>query len=215
MPFHSTEPYTQRFGDDARNHRTALSGEMHLTDTTSISTTISPDKGQALVKLGSCQVYGNLPELEVASAAFKFAVDALSNGEDTKDPEEQEQPSLCKSCLVTHSRREPCSSVGTDKLRKAAYARMAKTHMITPQAAGLFVDAAAMFVERGDLVAARMLLHQFVMDDVAAQVVGILVSIQQASDPRWSPPPTQWPYPPGHPSRDGARQMLPSPADQS
>lgn len=205
---HSIEPFTQRFGGDERNYRTALSGELRLSSNTSVSATVDPDKGQALVKLGGCHIHGVLDDLEVAGAAFTFVIAALSGhtSPTTEDDDAPTKATVCTSCAVTHSRKEPCATVGSDRSLRKAYERMAKTHMITPRAAGLFVDAAMMFVQRGDLAAAKMLLHHFVVDDVAYEVVDILNRVHQAGDApaAWIPPPTgdDWSYPPGHPSAD-------------
>jgi hypothetical protein len=173
----SVEPYVQKFGGDARCSRTSLHGDLKMTPATAISATVQPDRGQALVKLGGLQIIGAAEDMEVAAAAFQFCATALTPAS-VSEPT-LSAPTYCKTCTVVHLPDEPCATPGANALLNAAYERMRRTHMIGKQAAGIFVDAAYMFVERGDRVAARILLHQFVLDDVAEEVVQLLVRIHE------------------------------------
>jgi hypothetical protein len=145
-----------------------------------MSTTIHPDRAQALVKLGGCHVSGELPDMEVAAAAFSYAVTALT-------PTSVSEPvpaaaTFCKTCSVVHYSSEPCATPGADERLAHAYARMEQTRMISRPLAGLFVDAALMYVERGEIVAATMVLNQFVLNDVAEEVVTALVRVVESPD---------------------------------
>jgi hypothetical protein len=175
---HISEPTTQRFGGDERRNLHGLQGEITLQPSTAISATVRADKGQALVKLGTLHIIAALEELEVTEAAFAWSVKKLVQPADELPPEDPISDKwLCTHCAITHSRTEPCASLGGDRSREEAYRLMAKTHCLSGRQAQLMVDSAALWVNQGDPVAARMLLHQFVVDDVANKVVDILVNL--------------------------------------
>lgn len=174
------EPYHIEFGSDRATMRSAVRIDVPVEPTTRIELTVNPERNSGLVNIGGVHIHGRASIMQTLNLAFARVVDELSGHRNAAvEAEEMEanRSRLCSFCEGRHRPGEPHLNIGTDGLREAVYRRMIAVPVIPPMEAKLMIDAAFFFVIAADPAAARTLLHMFVVDTLADELVDAIIQV--------------------------------------
>lgn len=173
------EPSTRRvyFGGNDRTMTGRIDVELRIEPRTSVSVEVRRDRGQLLLTVGGCRLYGSRDDMEVVQAALGHGLDEIEAGarQAVKQDAQQEAATLCPSCHTQHAPNEPHASYGSTAKREPAYEILRRTYLLSNNQPELIADSCALWIATGDVAAARALLTIFVLPNVAHEVIDALM----------------------------------------
>lgn len=190
----SKQPYSIRFGDDRRRSAARMDTEIEILPGTHVELRVNPERRSGLVDMGRCRIHGSVDDLAYVGAAFARIVDEIrgqSNpiGMDTEDT----LPRECEECHGIHRPDEAHLRFHSNQLVEQACQLMIKVWAMREEQVRLAIYLAYLAVVDDQCVAARMMLHMFVIDRVANEVVDLLVEAHLRREEGWQVPPPKLP----------------------